>query len=201
MKRKIEETLPASNKESRIDDTQVFEYEIEDPILLKIIECARNRNHEELQRIPNLDINKMDYKIGLSAVAILANNEEVEAIKFLEPYGINKNLLVYGFAMGGHGEHMKKLLNQGTSKDFTIAGAARGGQKELVEWLLSQGASKDHAVAGAAHGRHKELVEWLLSQGASKGQAVFGAALGGHKELVEWLLSQGASKDHAVAGA
>ncbi|KIE05157.1 hypothetical protein NF27_ES00040 [Candidatus Jidaibacter acanthamoeba] len=202
MKRKAEEKSFTSNKESRNEDTKVQKYETRHPIILKIIECARSQDHEELQKVPKRwIINRVDYKTGLSAIGILASNEEIEAMKFLEPYGINKNLIVYGFAMGGHSEHTKEWLNQGASKDQAIIGAARGGHIELVEWLVNQGASKDQAVIGAARGGHKDMVEWLISQGASKDQAVIGAVKGEHKDLVKWLIIQGASKDRVVEEA
>ncbi|MBA8667713.1 ankyrin repeat domain-containing protein [Holosporaceae bacterium 'Namur'] len=192
---------PITNKELKNENARIGKYEIKDPIILKIIECARKQNHEELQRIPNLDINKVAYNTELSATAILACNKEIEAIKFLKPYGVNKDSIVYGFAMGGHDKHVKELLNQGASKDMAVVGAAQGGQKELLEWLISQGASKDLAVIGAAYDGYKELIEWLVSQGASKDVAVEGAANGGQKEIVEWLISQGASKVEAAKGA
>ncbi|MBA8667548.1 ankyrin repeat domain-containing protein [Holosporaceae bacterium 'Namur'] len=202
MKRKAEEKSFTSNKESKNEDTQVGKYETRHPIILKIIECARNQDREELQNVPKRwIINRVDYKTGLSAIGILASNEEIKAMKFLEPYGIEKNLIVYGFAMGGHSEHTKEWLNQGASKDQAVIGAARGGYKNLVEWLISQGASKDQAVIGAARGGYKDLVKWLISQGASKDQAVIGAVKGEHKELVKWLISQGASKNQVVEEA
>lgn len=126
MKRKAEEKSFTANKESRKENIQEREYTIGDPIVLRIIECARNQNHKELQKIPNLDINKIDYKIGLSAGAILASNKEVEAIKFLGSYGVKKDSIVFRFAMGGHGEVMMELLNQGASKDEAVVGAIIG---------------------------------------------------------------------------
>ncbi|MBA8667883.1 ankyrin repeat domain-containing protein [Holosporaceae bacterium 'Namur'] len=201
MKRKAEEKSFTYNKLLRNENTQVRKYEIGDTVVLKIVKYARNQDHEKLQKIPNLDINKIDFKTKLNSAAILASNEEIEAIKFLEPYGIAKDSVVFGFAMVGHGERMKEWLNQGASKDWAVYGAIQGGQEELVKWLVTQGASKCEAVRKAARSGQEELVKWLVTQGASKDWAVKGAASRGRNELLEWLLSQGASKDKAIIEA
>ncbi|WP_039455938.1 ankyrin repeat domain-containing protein [Candidatus Jidaibacter acanthamoebae] len=178
----------------------------DDPIILKIIEAARNRDHKALE---GFFINLRDKKTNSDAATILAYNRETEAIKFLKPYmlGIDKD--IFGFKKKVmitaneifNSQGIKNVWDQ-LYKDIVVEGFIMGGHADLALKWIKKGADVNIAVSIAAKQGNNALVTLLLDKcEASIWTAVASAAESGHEELVDSLLARGADTLSAIIGA
>ena len=130
-----------------------------------------------------------------------------------------KNHAAYGYALGGHEEHVNKLLNEDTllapkavagyaraglvlkvreliikypeSKAQSVFGYAQSGNLEQVAAALrSSKGYLEYAIQGCASTNRKELLTSLLTGSTCYATAITEAAVSGHQELVTDLLAQ-----------
>ncbi|WP_148299471.1 ankyrin repeat domain-containing protein [endosymbiont of Acanthamoeba sp. UWC8] len=179
----------------------------DDPIILKIIEAARNFDHKALEEV---NVNQRDKKTGFHAATILAYNRETEVIKFLKPYilgiakdrfGIRKKVMKTATELINSQVGIKHVWDH-LYKNIVVEGFIMGGHTDLaLEWI-NKGADVNIAVSIAAKQGNDALVTLLLNNyKVNIHAAVYMAAEGGNEELVDSLLTRGANTSFAISGA
>lgn len=129
-----------------------------------------------------------------------ARGGHFETVKNLRENGLNNFFVLSSYAESGFIEEVNKAFDHNNDLYWAIEGYARGGYVDEVNKLLATDKPNVLGVAVRfyAIGGHVEQVNDLLERGASIDQAVMGYAEGDHIVQVNQLIAKGASRAKAA---
>lgn len=165
-----------------------------------ILEAARNQDEVALaSALTHPERISIDIRSGgpyrLTPAALLAKENNIEAVEFLRKHHASDCEIVYGFALGNHTEQVELYKEYG---DYIVTGYVLNGRVEEAKQYRAEDDTATNNIAHAhAMAGNVAQVEMLRISGASVDSIARGYALVGNIEQVEiYRTKHNASVNH-----
>jgi ankyrin repeat protein len=159
-----------------------------------------------------------DFHDEFGILQMIANNGNLEMMKYLVKNGLCKNEALYLYALRNNFEMVKYLIEQGANINYdngiTLRVSAERDRFEMVKYLVEHGANinvhgggnNPAPLVSSAENGNLEMVKYLVEHGANvniaKNEALLWSAARGDLEMVKYLVEHGAkvnaNKDEAL---